>query len=522
MSNLRLCNEHIDLARTQAEEYLGRLGTEHTAALQILLSLEEILLNYQAQLGEQAEFSIRCYNRLGQSRIELAIPSKQPMPFSADEDSEILGRLLPQMSLSPSWRFSAGKNIILFTPARKPRSQQFFVVSSLILSAVLGVLFRLAAPELGHLIYDRFLSTILSSVTGLLSFISGPVIFLSVCWGIYGIGDVSTLNRIGKQMLRHFIGMLLLIGICGIALEMPFHSLSMDGEGARIDLAAISALVLDAIPHNLVQPFETNNPMQIIFVAALTGMGLLVLGQKADSVAGLVEQGNRLVMLIMDWFTRLIPIIIFCCCFGMALDIQPSQLAAVGRFAAIHLVSTVLLTLGAFGVTVIRHHISPRVLLHKVLPTFLIGLTTASSTAAFSKNISQCRKLGIDKSLVNFSVPLGQVIYMPTAMLLYIDICFNMAAMYAIPITPLYLFNALLLSILLSIAIPPIPGADVTIFALLFTQMGIPASALAVLLPINMILDFTDTALNLICLQCELVQVAAGADMLDRDRMRAE
>ena len=520
MTELVLSNGNIDLARTQAEEYLGKLGTDRASSLRILFSLEEILLNYQAQLGESQLFSIRCYSRMGQPRIELSVSSDQPLPFEENEETVLLNRLVSQMAVAPTWRYSGHRNIILFTPMKKPRSQQSWILLSLLLSISLGLAFRFFAPELGHSINEKLLVPILDSVTGLLNFISGPVIFLSICWGIYGIGDVSTLNRVGRRMMTHFMVMLLLLGLLALAVEFPFMELTATGSSGRIDLAAISALILDSIPRSFVEPFETNNPMQIIFIAALMGLALLVLGPKGSAVADLVEQGNRITMLIMAWFTHLIPIIIFCCCFGMALDIFPSQLLTVGKLTGIHLFTTILAPLLAFLAVVVRQKANPRVLGKKLLPTFLIGLSTASSTAAFSKNVSQCKKMGIQESLVNFGVPLGQVIYMPTAMILYMDICINMAAMFGIAITPIYLFNTLLISLLLSIAIPPIPGADVAIFALLFTQMGIPSTALALLLPINMLLDFTDTALNLICLQCELIQVAGDSDMLDREKLR--
>lgn len=52
----------------------------------------------------------------------------------------------------------------------------------------------------------------------------------------------------------------------------------------------------------------------------------------------------------------------------------------------------------------------------KVAPTFLIGLSTASSAAAYSTNVECCEKqLGIDRQIINFGIPLGQVVFMPGA-----------------------------------------------------------------------------------------------------------
>ena len=76
------------------------------------------------------------------------------------------------------------------------------------------------------------------------------------------------------------------------------------------------------------------------------------------------------------------------------------------------------------------------VFLKKVFPVFLIGLTTASSAAAFLENRKVCEeKLGIDKKIVNIGVPLGQVIFMPGFSVLYFVMGICMAEIYGVKIS---------------------------------------------------------------------------------------
>ena len=57
----------------------------------------------------------------------------------------------------------------------------------------------------------------------------------------------------------------------------------------------------------------------------------------------------------------------------------------------------------------IRKRVALPVFVKKVAPTFLIGLSTASSAAAYSTNVECCEKqLGIDRQIINFGIPLGQ------------------------------------------------------------------------------------------------------------------
>lgn len=61
-----------------------------------------------------------------------------------------------------------------------------------------------------------------------------------------------------------------------------------------------------------------------------------------------------------------------------------------------------------------RKKVSPVLLLKKAWPTLVIALTTASSAAAFNTNVNDANmELGIDRKLVEFGIPIGQVLFMP-------------------------------------------------------------------------------------------------------------
>ena len=58
-----------------------------------------------------------------------------------------------------------------------------------------------------------------------------------------------------------------------------------------------------------------------------------------------------------------------------------------------------------------------------------------------------------------------------------------------------------------------------TIYTILFLQLNIPAEAIAIVIALNVVLEFVATAVNLSCLQMELVELAASLDMLDREKL---
>lgn len=83
-----------------------------------------------------------------------------------------------------------------------------------------------------------------------------------------------------------------------------------------------------------------------------------------------------------------------------------------------------------------------------------------------------------------------------------------------------WLLTMIVVTGLLSLAMPPIPGGALTCYTVMFTQLGIPGEALALAVAINSMIDFIATASNLTCLQVEVTTVAGQLEMLDAECLR--
>ena len=260
--------------------------------------------------------------------------------------------------------------------------------------------------------------------------------------------------------------------------------------------------------------------MQIIFVAVLLGVAMLVMGSKTAAVASFVEQANYLIQLIMGVVSSLIPFFVFGSILNMILSDNFSALVESYKLIPLMILGDVLVLVIYVATLCIKQKVSPTVLIKKLFPTFLIGLTTASSAAAFATNVECCEKdLGIDKKIINFGIPLGQVVFMPGAAILFLAAGLCMAEVYGIAISLSWLITALRIIVVLAVAAPPVPGGALTCYTILFLQLNIPAEAIAIVIALNVVLEFVATAVNLSCLQMELVELSASLDMLDREKL---
>ena len=95
-----------------------------------------------------------------------------------------------------------------------------------------------------------------------------------------------------------------------------------------------------------------------------------------------------------------------------------------------------------------------------------------------------------------------------------------LAEIFGVSISPEWLVTAVIISIVLAIAAPPVPGGALSCLTMLFVQLNIPAEGIPIIIALNIIMDFFATAVNLTCLQMDLVELAGDLNMLDYDKLR--
>ena len=155
-----------------------------------------------------------------------------------------------------------------------------------------------------------------------------------------------------------------------------------------------------------------------------------------------------------------------------------------------------------------------------IAATATAAVATAVRAAAFSTNVKDANKrLGIDKNLVDFGIPLGQVLFKMSEFAMFIPIVLTFAEKYGIAITPVWLILAYITVWLISFAVPPVAGGAIMGFTVVFAQLGIPTEAMAIAIALNAITDFPLTAMNVTGWQLTMIDVADSLDMLDKETL---
>lgn len=516
-------NSNIDRACEEVGKFMASAGVERREALRIKLIFEEALLGYQEKFGEEASFNVRCLKRFSSIKIEIIAAGESYDPLSKDdEEADLIQGLLAGIGLAPTWSYKKGRNYVAFIPKKRQMSGTVKMVVAIGLAIVCGLVLNYMPEGISAGINDLVLTPVTDALLGLISAISGPLIFFSVLGSICSMGNMETLGKIGGQTIRIILLYMTVISALMTAVGCVFYHVGW-GRGGTSSFSQIIDLIFDIIPTNLFEPFLTGNAMQLIFIAVMVGLAMLALTSRVNGVFRLVEQFNSIVETIMTGLTSMLPLLIFALFTGMI---------SIGNFGVILdcwkiVVLSLLLMVVYHVLNILRislmQKMSPALLLRKSWPTFMIALTTASSAAAFGTNTRDAsQKLGIDKKLVEFGIPIGQVLFMPANVALLFAIEASMADSLGITITVPWLFIGLITNILLAFACPPVPGGALMCYTIAFTQLGIPLEVMGIVLAVDTIFDFPATAINVSSWQLTLIDVADSLNMLDKEKLHKE
>ena len=520
MDQHHFSNSNIDLACENVGTFLAKAGVERREALRIKLTLEEVLLEYQEKLGEDAGFRVRLVKRLSSIRVEIVAPGEpyDPLDKPGEEDDVIRG-LLAGIGLAPTWNYKNGKNYIVFIPKKKPLSGTVKMVAAIGLAIITGIILNLLPDGIRTGANEYVLTPITNALLGLISAVSGPLMFLSVLGSICAMGNMETLGKIGSKTLKVILLDMTVISVLMTAFASVFYRVESGGGGTS-DFSQILDLIYNIVPTNLFEPFVTGNTLQLIFISVMVGLAMLVLSSRVNGVFSLIEQFNSIVQTIMSGLSFMLPVLIFALFTGMISDGNLSTLLNAWKMLAV----IALLIVAFYVINLLRiaitKKVSPALLLKKTWQTFMIALTTASSVAAFGTNVRDVtKKFGVDKTLAEFGISLGQVLFDPAGIAIFIGIELTLAELYGIAITPSFLVIALITNLLLAFAGPPVPGCGIMCYTIALVQFGIPMEAMSIVLVMDAIIDFPATACNVSSWQLTMIDVADSLDMLDKETL---
>ncbi|MED0886878.1 dicarboxylate/amino acid:cation symporter [Bacillus mycoides] len=380
------------------------------------------------------------------------------------------------------------------------------ILIALFLGLVVGLTLNLAAPSIFEPLNQYAFNPLGQLFIRLIKMLVVPVVFISIVLGAAGLGDPKQLGRIGLKSISFF----LVTTAVAISITVTFALIIKPGaggnfktdglkyEGAKTETSFVDTL-LNIVPDNPAKAMVDGNMLQIIAFAALIGLGLAVLGKRVQGVHSLLEQGNELMMYLVNLVMKLAPIGTF----GLlASSVGKMGLAGVAAmFKYMIVVMLVLIIHGVFvygGLLKVLAKESIIRFFKHFGPVMAIGFSTSSSNASlpFTMKTAQ-EKLGVPKAISSFVQPLGATINMDgTAIMQGVATVF-IAQVYGVELTLPQLAMVVLTAVLASIGTAGVPGVGLVMLTMVLNQVNLPVEGIALIIGIDRILDMSRTAVNI-------------------------
>lgn len=523
---LKLTNETIDLLSDEISLFFSSKKVSKKEILRYRLSLEESLIKYQEKFGTDVSLVYDKKAIFGQIRFTIKIFSSSFNPFSItidDENNELMSSLVNSFEKGePLWNYDNQTNILVFSAKKEVNFGKLPQIGiAVVLAFVIGILARnIFVKESLNAFVESYVVPIGNVYAGAMSVMGVLLLFFDISLGIVNCGDLSTAGKLGKRFLgRYFI--ILAIFVVGLSIPLLF----LFNEGAHI--VGISGnetfkLIIGFVPQNIVRPFLDFNAIQVCIIGLAFGVSMLVLGEKSSTLRKVFNEVDLVAIVTNGFIDKVIAIYAFIELFGLVSTAELSVLRySVTIFAVIIGGLFIMLAASIVRASIIAK-ISPIKLMKKLLPSFLLCIGTGSYCATFTENIGVIlNDLGISSGYAGLGMEFGGNLYKPAQAFSFLAMSMFIANFYNIKVTIPWFIIACILSIIMSVAVPNIPGGALTIIPLLFSQLSLPPEGVNWMILLASILQFPILAININCMQCELLCVASKYDEVDTSKLYA-
>ena len=504
-------------------EILSEASIDRKDAIRLGLLLEEVMLKYRDALSEESLASLRFSSFLGSFRVSLRIRGESFNPFGEKESEQsVMGSLMAHSdTLDTAWHYRGGANHVTFTVEKKRKVNHGLVIligifGGVVLGYALRALFPASAPEISA----RILVPVTNAFTGLLCVMATILCFCSITLGIVRLGDISTFSTVGKRMIRSFLLAAFLLTLINTAWLVPGMTFGFSSD-MSIDFYDFWDIIIGFVPNNILSPILEFNSVHIIIIGAMFGIVMLKMGRKAERLTEVFDEANMVAVLSNSYLNRFIPVyagLMVCS------QIMTGNSSLIQNYPKLILTVAIgeAVTILAYTLVVCRRlKVGIRVFMRKLFPAFIISLSSASAGAAFSTTIdTMIGDLGVDDSFAPLAYNVGGILFRPGYCIVFTACSLFAANLVGIEVTWAWLVAAFLLSFILSVATPPVIGGSTVCFSILFSQLGIGAEVLSVIISINAILEFLTVAVNNYCLQCHITLLGNALGRVDTERLR--
>ena len=378
----------------------------------------------------------------------------------------------------------------------------FGMILGIFLGSLLNNFFQGDLPNFIAFFYE-LVDAIGRIFLSLLKLLVVPLVFVSLVVGVSNLTSDKQLLSISSKAIGLYLFTTALAIVSALFVSSFFDmareaSLTSTSSFEQNAIPSLKDTFVNLFPSNPIKAMAEGNMIQIIIFAMLFGYGLNKLSSETSKVKSFFFDLNEIILNIVNFVIWLSPLGVFCLIFSTFSSLGISIIFTLINYFLIVVFVLIFHALFSYSFLLITlARVSPLFFFTNMREAILFAFSTSSSSATMPVTLKTVEeKLGVDKSVSSFCIPLGTTINMDgTAIMQGVATVF-IAQVYQVDLSMMEYLMVIITATLASIGTAGVPGVGLIMLAMVLQQVGLPVEGIALIIGVDRLLDMLRTAVN--------------------------
>jgi Na+/H+-dicarboxylate symporter len=379
-------------------------------------------------------------------------------------------------------------------------------LSGILLGAVLSTLDKESATSQVSLYIAELLGMLF---VDLLKMVMIPLVFTSIAVGVANLRTHNKIHRVWKTTLGYFF----LTAIVAITLGLTAANLLKPGKGLHLPmfqdamenfqahemtLPEFFTQFLHSLFQNPVAAMAEANIIAVVIFALLMGIALVIGGERFQNIRIFLQELLELVLMLVGWIMKLAPLCIMALLIKLVVTQDFSLLMILIKFISLVIGTILLHALVVLPIILyLVTGMTPIKFWRGAREALITAFATSSSSATLPITL-QCaeQNLHVKRNIAGFVLPLGATVNMDGTALYEAAAALFIANLVGVDLNLMQQMIVFFTAMLAAMGAPGIPSAGMVTMLLVLQSVGLPVEAIAILLPIDRLLDAFRTSVN--------------------------
>lgn len=343
-----------------------------------------------------------------------------------------------------------------------------------------------------------------------------PLMFSSVVQGIAGGDNKEYLMKSGPKLLIYYgittSTVLILAVILSsimqpgsymdssslLTAEMALTNIESDTALKSFSFGDIPVMITNLLPENPLQALVNGDMLSIVIFAIIVGISLAnISSDTAVPLLKVLYSVQEITMAITRWAMKLAPVAVFGLMCQVTSKVGIETILGLSMFMLTVIIGLLLVVVVYTCILLFIAKTNIREFFKNAKDVLLLGFSLASSAAVMPLTIKTAEeKMGINPSVSRFIIPVGVSLNMDGTAVFQAIATLFLAQVYGLELDTITTIGIIITTILASIGTPSAPGAGVIVLGSVLATIGIPVTAIALIIGVDRLLGMFRTSIN--------------------------